>query len=326
VRALPSTSSAYEIANAAADADLTGRDFDRDGLPMELDEDSDGGGCRDGLEDRNLNGARDGSETDNFDKDDDDCELSLGGRIEMSYGFVTGSPPACTGNVRIRLRFELEPQWGNTPENSRAAVATAYLARTAAYEINTDGCNDVVGGLFDFWRGANVDCNAKGDKKSGMISVGQESSSYVVFLPLQPELGLLLPPDAQLHLDGECVYVDGSRTDQSIDFLGSEVFTAGSGPSCTTSDRFEWGQGPDLLEFCVEPTVCNTGLDADPQTLAECYTNPERHAQIPFSGSLRKLGAILEGADPGGRALPIPVDDAVVRWEVCNGCGDRFLE
>ncbi len=50
-----------------------GRDFDGDGKPMELDEDSDGGGCNDGEEDKNFNGKRDGGETYNFDKEDDKC-------------------------------------------------------------------------------------------------------------------------------------------------------------------------------------------------------------------------------------------------------------
>jgi hypothetical protein len=52
-----------------------GRDFDNDGTPMELDPDSDGGGCLDGLEDRNHNGIfeKASSETDNFEKKDDPC-------------------------------------------------------------------------------------------------------------------------------------------------------------------------------------------------------------------------------------------------------------
>jgi len=49
----------------------TGRDFDGDGLRMERDPDSDGGGCKDGEEDLNGNGVRDAGETSNFDPDDD---------------------------------------------------------------------------------------------------------------------------------------------------------------------------------------------------------------------------------------------------------------
>jgi hypothetical protein len=52
-----------------------GRDFDGDGSPMELDPDSDGGGCFDSLEDLNANGKYEPSaqETYNFDPKDDAC-------------------------------------------------------------------------------------------------------------------------------------------------------------------------------------------------------------------------------------------------------------
>lgn len=54
---------------------LRGRDFDGDGTPMERDEDSDAGGCFDGLEDSNANGRHEPAlkELYNFDKDDDAC-------------------------------------------------------------------------------------------------------------------------------------------------------------------------------------------------------------------------------------------------------------
>jgi hypothetical protein len=51
-----------------------GRDFDGDGKAMELDDDSDAGGCLDGWEDQNKNGKFDeGPETDNFARGDDPC-------------------------------------------------------------------------------------------------------------------------------------------------------------------------------------------------------------------------------------------------------------
>ncbi|MDA0994822.1 MAG: lamin tail domain-containing protein, partial [Proteobacteria bacterium] len=151
---------------AAANATLGGRDFDRDGIAMERDVDSDGGGCRDGAEDKNFNGVRDGNETYNFDGEDDDCEVVLGGRIEMRYGFVPGRPPSCKGTVDIRLRFELEPDWGAVPEDSRPAVAMAYQARTAQYEISSAGCAEVIGGA-GYWGGSPRLCNAPADRKSG---------------------------------------------------------------------------------------------------------------------------------------------------------------
>ncbi len=53
--------------------EAVGRDFDEDGWAMELDEDADGGGCFDGLEDFDRNGKRDQGETYNFEKGDDAC-------------------------------------------------------------------------------------------------------------------------------------------------------------------------------------------------------------------------------------------------------------
>jgi hypothetical protein len=52
---------------------LRGRDFDNDGIKMELDEDSDAGGCFDGIEDYNFNGIFTEPETYNFEKGDDAC-------------------------------------------------------------------------------------------------------------------------------------------------------------------------------------------------------------------------------------------------------------
>ena len=52
---------------------MIGRDFDADDLPMELDEDSDAGGCFDGMEDSDLDGKYKQPETWNFDEGDDAC-------------------------------------------------------------------------------------------------------------------------------------------------------------------------------------------------------------------------------------------------------------
>jgi hypothetical protein len=313
----------FAQATVAGRADLAGRDFDRDGVAMEVDSDSDGGGCRDGQEDTNLNAARDGSETYNFDGGDDDCEVSLGGRIEMSYGFIPSQPPDCKGNVSIRLRFELDPWWGTVPEAARPVIPHVFRASEAQYEISSEGCTDIVGGAHDFWGGANVACNAPPARKSGVVAIGPETTSDLSFFPLDPRLHLVFPVEAMLGLDGVCVYVDGSTSAAPIELVGREVLAIGSGPTCATNERHDYGTGPELLEFCVEPGACNAYVG---RQVLECFTQPERFAQIPFSGSLSKQGAILEGRDIGGNAFPIPIDGAQVRWEICAGCGDRFLE
>jgi hypothetical protein len=93
----------------------TGRDEDRDGLPMELDPDSDGGGCRDGMEDNNANGFYEGiglrnPETWNFKFLDDSCQ-GLAGHLTYrvsSWGAAVegvqwGGTDSWTGiNVRLK--------------------------------------------------------------------------------------------------------------------------------------------------------------------------------------------------------------------------------
>lgn len=325
VASLAPTAPMFEVEQRAAAADLSGRDFDGDGMAMELDRDSDGGGCRDGLEDVDFDGVRSGRETYNFDPDDDACEVALGGRVTMRYGFVSGHRPACQGTVEIRLKFALEPEWGEVPEEARTAVAPVYMARAADYELSTEGCVDIVGGTFDFFDSANVACNAPGARREGTIEFGVATTSDLAFFPLQPSLHVTMPWEALPELIGTCVYRDGSTSELSIGRVGSEFLEIGSGSNCETSERHVYGQGPNLLSFCVEPTVCNTS-DADPATLGECFTRPDRYAVIPFRGSLSKLGGIEQGTDIEGNDFPIEIDGAQVRYEICRGCGEQFLD
>lgn len=71
-----------ELHGYALSGNPASRDPDRDGLPMELDSDSDGGGCLDGFEDVNLDGRYrpEFGETSNFDPADDRCYA-----LEMSW-------------------------------------------------------------------------------------------------------------------------------------------------------------------------------------------------------------------------------------------------
>lgn len=309
---------------AAANVSLSGRDADHDGKAMELDPDSDNGGCNDGKEDLNANGKRETNETSNFDRQDDECAVALGGRITMRYGFVPGSPPACKGTLNIRLRFPLAPEYGDVAEENRPSVAPVYNAGEVVYEIATDGCHDIVGGLFDGSDGTNVACNAPGNRKSGTVALGPESYSGIKFFPLSPQIHLLLPESVWLTLPEACVYGDGYTYESEVLHLGSEALDIESGAHCETTKHYKNGMPPSLLDFCVAPSVCNTraASAADSQTLTDCYTHPERHALIPFSGSLTKRGEVLEW----GGVTTVQVDDIHVRWEICKGCGDEFLE
>lgn len=324
VTTLDATAPTFVVEQRAASANLTGRDFDRDGVAMELDPDSDAGGCRDGDEDFDYDGARDGGETYNFDPEDDNCDVALGGRITMRYGFVPSLTPPCTGNVSVRLKFALEPDWDGVPEQQRTLVASSYQARRFDYEIRTEGCKDIVGGGFDFWDNANVACNAPAGAKSGVAAMDEGSLGAIVYLPLMPQLSVTLPPDVLLDISSQCIYADGRTADLSVTGIGGEFLQIGSGASCTTRDRYVYGQPPNLLSFCVEPTVCNSP-DADPNVLVDCFTKPESHAVLPFAGTLYKLGGIVDGYDINSAPFPIEIEPAEVRYEICRGCGDEFL-
>lgn len=77
------------ISLIASGTDLVGRDTDRDGKMMELDPDSDDGGCKDGEEDADGNGRREAGETSNFKRPDDPRRGGDGG-CGVWYGKVLG--------------------------------------------------------------------------------------------------------------------------------------------------------------------------------------------------------------------------------------------
>jgi len=85
---------------------VEGRDIDADGKPTELDEDSDNGGCLDGMEDANGNGKYelDQGETDNFDPADDVC---IKGSSELVLDFTCRQTLGPTQVLTVR-------EWGHT--------------------------------------------------------------------------------------------------------------------------------------------------------------------------------------------------------------------
>jgi len=103
-----------------------GRDFDKDGIPMELDEDSDGGGCFDGLEDLNQNGKFEVAlkETDNFQKSDDTC---LWGSEESVYAVtIVNDNITSYTTTNLTATFSVKPSQGGKLQG---------LARIKAYNM-----------------------------------------------------------------------------------------------------------------------------------------------------------------------------------------------
>jgi hypothetical protein len=106
---------------SVARADRSGRDFDHDNVPMELDLDSDGGGCFDGMEDTNYDGkyGQAQGETYNFDPKDDPCIL---GRIAVvaDLHWADGSHHAWTQTSE----FSLQPVAGGLLEGRLRVIST----------------------------------------------------------------------------------------------------------------------------------------------------------------------------------------------------------
>lgn len=117
-----------------------GRDFDRDGLPTERDPDSDNGGCRDGMEDRNGDGKHGAGETGNFDNTDDSCQ-ELQGSISWNIvaEHIVGAQTSfehTRGLVRVKLRASSPDR----PDNFEDDGSSYEFRRTEQLTIASPGC------------------------------------------------------------------------------------------------------------------------------------------------------------------------------------------
>lgn len=287
-----------------------GRDLDEDNRFMELDRDSDAGGCKDGEEDKNANGKRDGGETYNFDKQDDDCgPPPLGGRVKMTYAYAATRAASCIGRVEIHTRFTLIPVTIPDAPN----LVLNYRADEMTYDIRTDGCPDAPGDhlLYDFSEGLQL---------FGTLPLTEENLGLVNFFPSWPKFSMQLPyeltdPGGVGRLNGTYTTTSGGGpwpADTYVVFEPLEIFSDPT--SCADPGNSQFAR-PDKLEFCTEPTPCSDQLSAP----LECLTEPQRYYVIPFQKSFRWDAP---GNEPGDR---YHIDDADVIVEICEGCGDEFL-
>ena len=118
---------------AIASLSFLGRDYDNDGIKMELDEDSDGGGCFDGMEDFDLDGKYKEPETWNFDEKDDACfwgtdELVLDNTWNTSDG-------SHHQRIRTYIKFSLQAIEDGKLEG------LAQIAYTHTGEFNYPECS-----------------------------------------------------------------------------------------------------------------------------------------------------------------------------------------
>jgi hypothetical protein len=111
-----------------------GRDYDNDGIRMELDEDSDGGGCFDGLEDFDLDGKFKEPETWNFDEGDDACFF---GTYELVLDTTTLSGDGGSHHQRLRtyVKFSLQAVEAGKLEG------LAQITYTHTGEFSSEDCS-----------------------------------------------------------------------------------------------------------------------------------------------------------------------------------------
>jgi hypothetical protein len=110
-----------------------GRDYDNDGIAPEKDEDSDDGGCFDGLEDFDFDGKFKAPETYNFDEGDDACFWGTH-EVYLESNYVTSD-----GNhhqqIRTYIKFSL-----HAIENGKLE-GLAQITYTHTGEFNYPECS-----------------------------------------------------------------------------------------------------------------------------------------------------------------------------------------
>lgn len=291
-----------------------GWDYDGDDKNMALDDNSDGGSCKDNDEDTNLNGWHDGGESSNFNADDDKCgkPKPLGGYVKISYVYSDFRAANCRGNAEIKAWFDLQPM--ENKANPTSPVALLYRATQMTYDVRTDGCHNVLGHRVT--NAGEVVSEGTAIHLSGATPLTRENLGSVLFFSTYPKLSMSLP--LLIHqaakFDETTTYPDGFVTKQDGISLPIEALSLDDTLSCGA--RASRASDPAQWEFCpVSLTQCGSQMET-PEVQVECVTHPEKHAIIPFGGITRWDAPADE---PGNFSL---IGDTAVEWNICEGCGE----
>jgi hypothetical protein len=172
---------------AVGSIDHNGRDFDGDKLAMELDPDSDGGGCLDGMEDLNYNGKFDPSakELYNFDKKDDVC---LHGTYEFlqDVNYTTNGDQVHTSRTESSV-FSLRPIGGGKLEGRISATHT---------EIETVVVGGACAPQYQHWHPARLTWG------SDLVGTYFKNPDGTVKVTMRPLSGR--SPSWSVSIDGGC--------------------------------------------------------------------------------------------------------------------------
>jgi hypothetical protein len=148
-----------------------GRDLDSDGFAMELDVDSDDGGCDDGYEDENRDGRRAGAETSNFDSGDDEvdehgkCSKLWIGTMEASHH------PAWMHLIRTTVEVRLREVHPNLPP-ARMVGAIDYVDLVDAGSLITQTHSNVGGNCVISGHGTSTALPTAGQIARTVESIG----------------------------------------------------------------------------------------------------------------------------------------------------------
>jgi hypothetical protein len=134
----------YDVAYGWARTNPNGRPFDvdEDDKRMEVDEDSDAGGCFDGMEDQNANGKYepDRKELYNFQKDDDPCIKGIYEVVADSIDHSRGPQGLITSKVREAATISLRPE----PDGKVKGLAAFSYMTSSEQHVPPTGCLSTV--------------------------------------------------------------------------------------------------------------------------------------------------------------------------------------
>jgi Peptidase_C39 like family len=128
-----------------------GRDYDNDGVAMELDEDADGGGCFDGMGDFDLDGKYKEPETWNFDEKDDACFWGTN-ELVLDDTNVYEDGDSHHQYQRLFAKFSLRAVEDGKLEG---VAQVSYTFTGESIQVNDPTCGGtytLVGGETQFWQ------------------------------------------------------------------------------------------------------------------------------------------------------------------------------
>ena len=227
----------------------------------------------------------------------------------MTYAYAATRLATCVGHVEIHTRFTLNPVIAPDTPN----IILTYRADEMTYDIRTEGCPDAPGDdrLYAFDEGFHL---------SGTLPLTDDNLGFAIFFPSWAQFSMQLPyeltdGDGVNRMKGTYTTTSGGGPWSAETSVVFEPLTITSDPSHCADPGNPLSARPDRLEFCTEPTPCSD----QPSAPLECFTEPQRYYVIPFQ---RTYHWETPENEPG---VQYHIGDVDVVVEICEGCGDEFV-